>query len=129
MIIASHGPLASALLEAAEMICGSTQGVTAVSLLPDDSPESFADRLREAIHPGQPTLILTDLTGGTPHNVACAVIGAGNDLVSCIGGANLGLVIEAITSTEPLDDALIERLTISSRDAIVDMSTRLAARR
>ena len=63
MIIASHGPLASALLEAAEMICGATQGVTTVSLAPDDSPESFGDRLRSAIHAGQPTLILTDLTG------------------------------------------------------------------
>jgi hypothetical protein len=38
-------------------------------------------------------------------------------------------VIEAITCTEPLDDALVERLAVSSREAIVDMSTRLAARR
>jgi len=129
VVIASHGPLASALLEAAEMICGATQGVTAVSLAADDSPESFGERLRGAIHAGQPTLVLTDLTGGTPHNVACAVVGAGNDLVRCIGGVNLGLVIEAITCTEPLDDALIERLTVSSREAIVDMSARLAARR
>jgi len=129
VVIASHGPLASALLEAAEMICGSTDGVTTVSLAADDSPESFADRLRGALAPGQPTLILTDLTGGTPHNVACAVIGSENHLVRCIGGANLGLVIEAITSTEPLDDALVERLTVSSQDSIVDMSSRLAARR
>lgn len=128
MIIASHGPLAGAMLEAAEMICGTTQGVTTVSLHADDSPETFGDRLRDALTPGQPTLILTDLTGGTPHNVACAVIGHGNEHWRCIGGANLGLVIEAITSTEPLDDALVERLTHSTRDSIVDMTNRLAAR-
>ena len=129
VLIASHGPLASALLAAAEMICGSTQGVSAVSLQPEDSPESFADRLRQALKPGTPTLILSDLYGGTPHNVACAVIGRDSNEVRCLAGVNLGLLIEAITATEPLDDELVGRLVTSSRDAIVDVSGRLAARK
>jgi len=129
VLIASHGPLADGLLAAARMICGEVQGVSTLSLLPEDSPESFAARLRAALAPGRPTLILTDLYGGTPHNVACAVVGREPSELRCVAGVNLGMLIEAMTATEPLDDALVERLVISSREAIVDVSARLAARR
>ena len=129
VLIASHGPLADGLLAATRMICGDLQGVSTVSLLPEDSPESFAERLRDALEPGRPTLILTDLYGGTPHNVACAVMGRDHPELRCVAGVNLGMLIEAITATEQLDDALVDRLVISSREAIVDVSARLAARR
>lgn len=128
VLIASHGPLASSLLAAAEMICGSTQGVTAVSLEPEDSPETFADRLREALGPDTPTLILSDLFGGTPHNVACALMASERPAARCLAGVNLGLLIEAITATEPLNEALVERLAASGRESIVDVAGRLAAR-
>lgn len=129
VLIASHGPLAAALVDAAAMICGATPRVTAIGLAPDDSPETFLERVERAIDARRPTLILTDLYGGTPHNVLCTLARRRADQVHLIAGTNLGLVIEAVTSgDEPLDDALVERLTTLAREAVVDVSTRLAAR-
>ena len=129
VLIASHGPLAAAMVDAAGMICGAMPRVTAVGLAPHDSPESFLERVEQAIDAERPTLILTDLYGGTPHNVLCTLAKRRADQVRLIAGANLGLVIEAVTSDgEPLDDALVERLTALAREAVVDVSARLAAR-
>ncbi|MDH4334819.1 MAG: hypothetical protein OEW24_06110, partial [Chloroflexota bacterium] len=68
----------------------------------------------------------TDLFGGTPQNVAIAATRAHK--VRCISGANLGLVIEALTAGDPLDDALVERLVEAARESIVDIAARMAAR-
>jgi D-glucosaminate-specific PTS system IIA component len=127
LVVASHGGLAAALLDAAAMICGPAEGATAVGLDPSDSPEAYRDRLVAAVAPGRPTLILTDLYGGTPQNVA--IVAARSAEVRLISGANLGLLIEALTADEPLGDALVERLVASARDSIVDLAAQMAARR
>lgn len=127
VVIAAHGPLAPAMLQAAEMICGAFEGAHAVGLEPDDTPEAFLERLSATLDPGHATLVLTDLYGGTPHNVACTLYRRGSE-IRCIAGVNLGLVIEALTTHDPLDDALVDRLVASARDAVVDVSSRLAVR-
>ncbi len=126
MVIASHGGLGTALLEAAAMITGPADHATAIGLDPTDSPETYRERLLAAVAPGRPTLILTDLFGGTPQNVAIAA--TRSQPVRCISGANLGLVIEALTADEPLGDALVERLVAAARESIVDIAARMASR-
>ena len=126
VVVASHGGLATALLEAAAMISGQADHATAVGLDPTDSPETYRERLLATITPGRPTLILTDLFGGTPQNVAIAA--TRSQPVRCISGANLGLVIEALAADEPLGDALVERLVAAARESIVDIAARMAAR-
>lgn len=126
VVIASHGGLGTALLEAAAMITGPADHATAIGLDPTDSPETYRERLLAAVAPGRPTLILTDLFGGTPQNVAIAA--TRSQPVRCISGANLGLVIEALTADEPLGDALVERLVAAARESIVDIAARMASR-
>lgn len=128
VVIAAHGPLAAAMLGAAEMICGAFDHATAIGLEPDETPEALLERLLSSLDAERPTLVLTDLYGGTPHNVACTLHRRRTADIRCIAGANLGLVIEALTTHEPLDDALVDRLVASARDAVVDVSSRLAAR-
>jgi PTS system mannose-specific IIA component len=129
VLIAAHGPLADALMEAAVMVCGPVPRVTALSLSATDSPESFRRRVEEAIDNERPTLVLTDLYGGTPHNVLSEVAMRRGNRVEVIAGANLGLVIEAVTTVEePLDAVLVARLATLAREAVVDVSERLAAR-
>jgi PTS system mannose-specific IIB component len=121
VVVVSHGPLASAMLAAAAMICGAMSRIGAIGLDPEESPESLLERLRDAIDPSRPTLILTDLQGGTPHNVAC-VLARRHDTVSCVAGLNLGLLIEVATCTDALDDQLVRRLVALARDGIVGAS-------
>ena len=124
ILIAAHGSLASAFRASSEMICGPLADVIALGLEPDESPDGFADRMREAIGEADtPILILTDLQGGTPHNVACLVV-RGRLNAAVVAGVNLGILIEAVTSLESLDEAAVEGLVSTGRDSIVDATRR-----
>jgi len=128
ILIAAHGDLAGALLSAAELICGQLDGVHAVGLLPTDSPESYSERFMAAAgDPADQLLILTDLAGGTPHNVALVATRRLPRAV-LISGVNLAVLIEAAMSTDALDGEAAERLVASGREALVSASRLLAAR-
>jgi mannose/fructose-specific phosphotransferase system component IIA len=128
IVVAAHGDLAGALVSTAELICGRLEDVRAVGLLPTDSPESYAERFMEAAgDPADQLLILTDLTGGTPHNVAFVATRRLPRAV-LISGVNLAVLIEAATSIDALDGESVERLVASGREALVSASQLLATR-
>jgi mannose/fructose-specific phosphotransferase system component IIA len=128
IVVAAHGDLADAFLASAELICGRLENVQAVGLLASDSPESFSERLLAAAgDPGTSLLILTDLAGGTPHNVALMATRRLPKAV-LISGVNLAVLIEAVTSIDALDGESVERLVASGREALVNASQLLAAR-
>lgn len=127
IVVAAHGDLADAFLEAARLICGELHETHAVALQPTDSPESFRDRLEAACGPDEALLILTDLVGGTPHNVALAAVRRRARAV-LISGVNLAVLIEAVTTIDALDAALVERLVAGGRGALTDAATLVASR-
>jgi PTS system mannose-specific IIB component len=128
IVVAAHGDLASGFVSAARMIGGQIDDLEAVGLWPDDSPETFSERLVAACgEPARPVLILTDLVGGTPHNVAMAVVRRRSAAV-LISGANLAVLIEAAMSMDALDDATVEHLVATGRAALTDAVTLVASR-
>ena len=102
IVLASHGRFGEELVRTAELIVGPQEGVQAVSLLPDDSPERYADKLEAAMVrlEGQDTLILVDLYGGTPFNVSARKVLQPN--IECITGLNLAILIEALSSRDSM---------------------------
>jgi len=125
IVVAAHGPLAEALVASAAMICGRLDDVVALGLDPQDSPESFAERLRAALGPPEaPVLILADLQGGTPCNVAC-LVARDRASTAVVTGVNLGLLIESVIGLETLDEAAVDHLVSAGRDSIVDSTRRL----
>jgi mannose/fructose/sorbose-specific phosphotransferase system IIA component len=128
IVVAGHGDLADAFVSAASMICGQIDDLHAVGLRPDDSPESFTERLSAACGPADdPLLVLTDLVGGTPHNVAMAVVRR-RPSAALISGVNLAVLIEAATSTDALDADTQERLVALGRTALADAASLVASR-
>lgn len=128
IVIAAHGDLATALLSAAELICGPTDELRAVGIRPEDSPESYGERLAAAIgEPGLPVLVLADLAGGTPNNVALSQV-RGRPSAFVISGVNLAVVMEAAMSIDVLDRAAVDRLVELGREGLVDAGTLLASR-
>ena len=107
IVIVSHADLGDALIRAAEMIVGSTEDLYSVPLLPEESPESFGEKLEAALLEveGQETLILIDLFGGTPYNVSARQVLKEN--TECVTGANLPMLLELVTSR---DDATLSEL-------------------
>ena len=107
IVLVSHGELGDALIRAAEMIAGPAERVFSVPLLPGESPESFGDKLAVALREieGQETLVLIDLFGGTPYNVAARQVLKEN--VECVTGVNLPMLLELLMSR---DDAALPEL-------------------
>ena len=100
IVIVSHADLGDALIRAVEMIAGQAEGLYSVSLFPGDSPEGLGEKLEAALQEieGQETLVLIDLFGGTPYNVAaCQVL---KENVECVTGANLPMLLESIMSRD-----------------------------
>ena len=126
--IAGHGTLPAALLATAELICGPIADVAAVALEPTESPDHYADGLRAAIgRDGRRVLVLCDLLGGTPFNVASAIARRSPRIV-CVSGVNLAMAVEAALADGDLDDAFVERLLAIGRGGIVETERHRARR-
>ncbi len=128
IVVAAHGELAAGLVSAAQLICGQIQDLAAVALEPTDSPEAFAERLAAAApNATEPVLLLTDLVGGTPHNVALALARRRPSAV-VISGVNLAVLMEAAMTDETLAPALVGRLVEAGRSALSDGASLVASR-
>jgi PTS system N-acetylgalactosamine-specific IIA component len=128
IVIAGHGTLPAALLATTEMICGEIPDLAAVGLAASETPDHYAEGLRAAIgRDHRPVLVLCDLLGGTPFNVASA-IGRRSPRVVCIAGVNLAMAVEAALAGGTLDDALVERLIEVGRTGIVETERHRARR-
>lgn len=128
IVVAAHGGLAAALVRSAELICGELRDVTPVGIAPSQTPETFGAELRRAIEMDErPVLVLTDLDGGTPSVVA-ATIAAGRPGTVVVAGTTLGMLVEAATGLDSLDEAEAGRLVERGRVGIVDVTARLARR-
>lgn len=94
-VIVSHGQVANELLAAAETIVGEMDHIAAISIGWHDDVESAKDEIERAIErvsQGAGILIMTDMFGGTPTNIA-AMFMKENE-VEIITGVNLPMVIK-----------------------------------
>jgi PTS system mannose-specific IIA component len=93
-LIVSHGDLAHVLLRSAETIAGPNPALAAVSLAWDDEPAEARRKVAEAIGAlgaEDGLLILTDMFGGTPNNIAAGFAEPGR--VEVVAGVNLPMVL------------------------------------
>lgn len=93
-LILTHGGLARELLAAAQIISGRLSGFEALSLDWNDTFEEAKAKVRAAIdrlEDGEGVLILTDMYGGTPSNVAVTFLHPGK--VEVLTGVNLPMVL------------------------------------
>ena len=100
IVLVSHGELGDALIQATEMIAGPAERLFSVPLLPGESPEGFGEKLNAALQEiaGEETVVLIDLFGGTPYNVAARQVLKEN--VECVTGANLPMLLELVMSRD-----------------------------
>src|ERR671923_2743347 len=97
-VIVTHGHLAGELLAAAEMIVGPISHIAAVSIGWHDDVDAARDEVQRAISrvtQEKGVLLLTDMFGGTPTNIASMFLEEGS--VEVITGVNLPMVIKLAT--------------------------------
>ena len=98
-VIVTHGQLAGELLAAAEMIVGPISHIAAVSIGWHDDVDAARDEVQRAItrvSQGAGVLLLTDMFGGTPTNIASMFLDEG--AIEVVTGVNLPMVIKLATS-------------------------------
>lgn len=118
IIVAGHGNFATGITTGLKLFAGDVQDYVPVDFLPEESFDSLAKKLEEAIGRLQgceSVLILTDLTGGSPYNAAVKLRLEGKAVLEVIGGVNLGGVIEAVMSRQAETDG--KRLAASVEQA------------
>ena len=94
MILVTHGKLAEEFVHAMEHVVGRQEAVATVCIGPNDDVEKRRREIAEAItqvDSGEGAIILTDLFGGTPSNLAISLMQAGR--VEVIAGINLPMLI------------------------------------
>jgi mannose PTS system EIIA component len=94
VVVVTHGQLATELLNAAETIVGELPRFTAVSIGWHEDTEDARSEIAAAVtrvHGDTGVLILTDMFGGTPSNLAMTFLGDG---VEVITGVNLPMLIK-----------------------------------
>ena len=109
-LIVTHGRLAIELLNAAEMIVGEIHGMAAVSLGWHDDVDTASTMIRNAlerVRTPDGVLILTDMFGGTPSNLAMTFLAEGQ--VEVITGVNLPMLIKLANLSERSDLLAVAR--------------------
>ncbi|KQM17364.1 PTS sugar transporter subunit IIA [Novosphingobium sp. Leaf2] len=94
LILVTHGNLAEEFVHAMEHVVGDQPDVATVCIGPNDDMERRRAEIAEGIarvDSGQGVIVLTDLFGGTPSNLAISLMQAGK--VEVIAGINLPMLI------------------------------------
>ena len=109
VLLVTHGRLADELKAATEHVVGPQQALRTVCIGPQDDMEARREEILEAIKAvdsGDGVILLTDMFGGTPSNLAISAMGSGN--VEVIAGVNLPMLIKlaSVRSTAKLNEAV-----------------------
>jgi PTS system mannose-specific IIA component len=97
LVVATHGQLAEELIRTTESVCGKLEQCRAVSVGASCSMEEARLRLADAIREvdaGDGVLVLTDMLGGTPANLALTFLG---DKVEVVTAVNLPMLVKLTT--------------------------------
>jgi PTS system mannose-specific IIA component len=104
LVLVTHGRLASEFITAMEHVVGPQQRIEAICIGPDDDMEARRDDIAQAIatvDEGAGVIILTDLFGGTPSNLAISLMKPNK--VEVIAGVNLPMLIRLEGARKTMD--------------------------
>ncbi len=109
LVLVTHGRLATEFVVAMEHVVGPQRAIATICIGPDDDMEARRADIAKAIAEvdgGRGVIVLTDLFGGTPSNLAISLMAPGQ--IEVIAGINLPMLIR-------LEGA---RRTMNVRDAV-----------
>lgn len=95
MVLVTHGRLAEEFIAATEHVVGAQQNIQAICIGPDDDMEQRRLEILDAVKvvdKGDGVVLLTDMFGGTPSNLAISIMEKGR--VEVIAGINLPMLIK-----------------------------------
>ena len=123
LLIVAHGTLGESLIHCASHVMGKRPlylrqlGVTI-----HDDPEAILPQGRDLVRfldQGQGVLVMTDIFGATPSNIACRLLEPGR--IEGISGINLPMLIKALSYREEPMKELIEKSLAGANEGVIRM--------
>lgn len=115
LVLVTHGRLASEFVTAMEHVVGPQEAIAPICIGPEDDMEGrrndIADAIK-AVDQGDGTIVLTDLFGGTPSNLAISLMKS--DHVEVIAGINLPMLIRLASARRTMK---LKAAVAAARDA------------
>src|SRR3954454_16349529 len=104
LVLVTHGQLAAEFIVALEHVVGPQERIAAICIGPDDDMDARRKDIAAAIaavEDGNGVIILTDLFGGTPSNLAISLMRS--DRIEVIAGVNLPMLIRLEGARRAMD--------------------------
>ena len=104
LVLVTHGRLASEFITAMEHVVGPQERIEAICIGPEDDMEGRRNDIADAIarvDAGRGVIILTDLFGGTPSNLAISLMRS--QTIEVIAGVNLPMLIRLEGARKTMD--------------------------
>ena len=115
LVLVTHGRLAAEFVTAMEHVVGPQEAIAPICIGPEDDMEARREDIARAIvavDRGAGTILLTDLFGGTPSNLAISLMKT--DAVEVIAGVNLPMLIRLASARRTMK---LKSAVAAARDA------------
>lgn len=111
MVLVTHGRLAEELVAALEHVVGPQPAISSVCIGPDDDMEKRRTDILDQVSrvdSGEGVILLTDMFGGTPSNLAISTMDKAN--VEVIAGVNLPMLVKlaSVRKNESLTETAVQ---------------------
>jgi PTS system ascorbate-specific IIA component len=125
ILIISHGAFGESLIHAASHVLGKRPlRVRQVGVTVHDEPEAILPQAREMVRQlddGSGVLVLTDIYGATPGNIAMQLLV--KDRVEGLSGVSLPMLVRALTYRDEALAVVVEKALLGGREGVVHMNT------
>ena len=115
LVVVTHGRLAEEFIAAAEHVVGHLDNARAISIGPDDDMDIRRKEIiaaAKACDTGSGVVILTDMFGGTPSNLAISLLEIGK--VEVVAGLNLPMLVKLARIRK---DFVLDKAATAAQDA------------
>ncbi|HEX4767247.1 MAG TPA: PTS sugar transporter subunit IIA [Lichenihabitans sp.] len=115
MVLVTHGHLATEFRAALEHVVGPQRDIATITIGPDDDMEQRRQDIVAAVatvDSGHGVVLLTDMFGGTPSNLAISVMNGAQ--IEVVAGINLPMLIKLASVREATD---LEQAVLQAQDA------------
>ena len=115
MVLVTHGHLATEFRAALEHVVGPQRSIATITIGPDDDMEALRQEIVDAVahvDSGKGVVLLTDMFGGTPSNLAISVMSGSH--VEVVAGVNLPMLINLASVRDVVN---LEQAVIQAQDA------------
>lgn len=122
LLIITHDQIGSAMVDTAVHMLGvSPMTINVIAVRREHNPDEIVSQAEGLIAGSEATLVLTDMYGSTPSNIACRLRTKNN--VRVVGGINLPMLVRVLNYPRLSLDELAEKAVSGGRDGVLTCKT------